>query len=234
LHSCRKDTFQHGTDGDPRPFWDHTTLDEWRWFAREIAQKVKAGGYRVVLLDVISDWWSVENENSPPEVGRAVAPFARVAETAKCCVLAVAHSPKYGKGVRGSNSFPAKADTIIEMTGDERTTQRQLTIRGRYGSRRAVKIKMTDAGYMLADATKEEMAEANRGHCTTLAKHFVPIVPKEGGWTEEQAHENWPKGHKRPARSTLRALLRSAVKSGLLKTEGGGTKADPTRFLRAK
>jgi predicted ATP-dependent serine protease len=225
--------FQHGTDDDPRPFWDHVRLDAWQWFASELASKVQAGGYQLLVLDVISDWWPVDNENDSVQVSRAVAPFARVAERAKCCVLAVAHSSKYGKGTRGSNSFPGKADTIIEMTGDERYTTRHLKVRGRYGSQKTYNAKLTSSGYVLDAKDRAEIAEATSDTLAVLRKQVVPLMPKPSGWTNGEIRTNWPAGQKRPAASTLRGVLPEAVRRGILKTSGSGTKGDPIRYVPA-
>jgi RecA-family ATPase len=225
--------FQHGTDDDPRPFWDHVNLATWQWFAQELAGKVQAGGYKLLVLDVISDWWPVENENDNAQLQRATAPFSRVAERAKCCVLAVAHSSKYGKGTRGGNSFPGKADTIIEMTGDERYATRHLKIRGRYGSQKTHNAKLTGSGYVLDTKEQAAIAEDSNKALTFLKRHVSPLVPKSCGWTREEMISNWPAGAKRPADSTLRGLLPRAVKEGIFKTAGSGTKGDPTRYIPA-
>jgi hypothetical protein len=228
---------QEGPDGQPRPFYGHAKPHEWRRFAEAVAKKVEANDFRLVILDVISDWWPVEQENSASEVANAVAPWAWLAETTRCCVLAIHHSPKSGKGGRGSNAFPGRADSILTLTGNKKTNTRTLEVEGRYRHPKPQKIRLTSAGYVVegtSEAGVSDKAESRKSHCRTFISDVLPKMPSAGqGWTVNEVAAAWPGDpKKRPNDGTIRDLLAIAVEDRKLIKDGKGGQRDPYRYRR--
>lgn len=91
----------------------------------------------LVIVDTISFFAEIEDENNASQVRKAVKPLVERARTKNLAVLLVHHSRKghgeHGEGVRGSNAFAGLVDIVMEMQragGDPNF--RDLNCLGRY------------------------------------------------------------------------------------------------------
>lgn len=92
----------------------------------------------LVVLDTLTAWWHVENENDNSEVLRAVEPWLHLARASEASILLVHHTRKAGgedgRGVRGGSSLVGAVDQIITLERQPKDRRvRRLDVLGRYG-----------------------------------------------------------------------------------------------------
>ena len=68
--------------------------------------------YDLVLLDPVSRWAALEDENDATQVRRAMAAFQEIARIGNCAVLGIHHTAKNGNTPRGSGAWAAEADVL--------------------------------------------------------------------------------------------------------------------------
>jgi hypothetical protein len=105
--------FQGGRDGLPAPYIPKPSLQKWEDTCFGLAQHVIAHGYKIVVIDHLSRFWSVRNERDDGEVEAAWAPVELIVQ-AGASVVALHHGNKYG-GIRGSTAIPAAADHVLHF-----------------------------------------------------------------------------------------------------------------------
>jgi hypothetical protein len=73
----------------------------------------------LVIVDTISFFADIQDENNASQVRQAVKPLVERARTKNLAVLLVHHSRKghgeHGEGIRGSNAFAGLVDIVMEM-----------------------------------------------------------------------------------------------------------------------
>src|SRR5262249_4347070 len=92
-----------------RPFKVRPDLKTWRAYLDELAAHVKGEGLSLAVIDPISNFWPVEDENNAVQVLNAMAALRAVTETGAAVLLL--HHPRKSGGVdgisaRGSGAFP--------------------------------------------------------------------------------------------------------------------------------
>ena len=106
----------------------------------------------LVVVDTIPIWADLENENDPTQVNRALDPLRRLAGRTNTAILAIHYYNKSGS-IRGSTSFEAVPDVLLDLEVDPTRETRTLSVRG--------KLTATDPDpidYKLEHSTKEDAA----------------------------------------------------------------------------
>ena len=101
----------------------------------EIRAYIKAHDIGFVLIDTISRFWNIENENDNAEMLKEVEPLLDLAHDTGACVLALHHDGKNdnAKGSRGASSLPGLADVILSLKRPDReSNRRELLAEGRH------------------------------------------------------------------------------------------------------
>jgi len=104
----------------------------------DIQKFVTDHGVRLVLLDTLSRYWDIENENDNAEVIRRVSPFLDLARETNTAVVLIHHERKGGgedgRGIRGGSALFGLVDQSLTL--DKRAggteNQRVLKALGRY------------------------------------------------------------------------------------------------------
>jgi hypothetical protein len=120
----------------------------------------------IVVIDTLSIWGGVEDENDAAKVTKVLAQVKTLA-TWGCATILVHHSRKGGgkdgEGVRGSGAFLATVDHLVEVTrvSESNLTQRYISLMGRVvmPSRMLVDFNIVGRFYHLADSEAPGLAE---------------------------------------------------------------------------
>jgi RecA-family ATPase len=105
-----------------------------------LQQVVRDLNIGLVVVDTLSRWWRIEDENDNAEVLRAVSPLLQLARSSGACVLLVHHSGKMeadgGRAIRGASSLFGIVDQALllrkPINSTSRTTERVIETFGRY------------------------------------------------------------------------------------------------------
>ena len=106
-----------------------------------VAEWVRELGAGLVVVDSLSKWWAVAEENSNSEIDKATDPAVRLARAAGCGVVLIHHSRKNRTGgetpldmFRGGSALTAALDIGILFTkaGKEDPALRRLELESRY------------------------------------------------------------------------------------------------------
>ena len=121
----------------PRPIRVKPNLKQWIQFIEEITARCKAENIEMVVIDTLSTFWPIDNENDSAQVLKALVPLYSFSEN-NIATLLVHHFRKGGgdqaQASRGSGALPGFVDNIIEFTRNEDgfLTQRILKTYGRF------------------------------------------------------------------------------------------------------
>jgi len=206
-------------------------MKDWIEFLGQVAEGVKSTGYAMVVIDTLSAFWPLEDENDAAAMGAALAPLRLVTDAG--AALLMVHHPRKGDGTqgtasRGSGALPGFVDMILELrrftndpdeAGDRR---RKLAAYGRFDDTPPeVVIELTEHGYIL-EGSPAEVRTKDR-----TAK-IIALLPKgEPGMNANEVMDAYPE--KISIRS-VRSLLNSGVASGLWRTDGRGVRGDAARY----
>lgn len=120
-----------------RPLRMKPNLKQWIELIDIILTKCKENDISMVVIDTISTFWPIDNENDAAQILKALVPLNRLTNE-KIAVLLVHHFRKGGgdqaQASRGSGALPGFVDNIVEFTrtNNGSSTQRQLETYGRF------------------------------------------------------------------------------------------------------
>lgn len=102
----------------------------WQEVVEIVEREAAAKKVTMIVVDTIPVWANIDNENDATQVNRALEPLRRLAESANVAVLAIHYFNKSG-GFRGSTSFEAIPDILIDIDTDDAREVRTLSVRGK-------------------------------------------------------------------------------------------------------
>jgi hypothetical protein len=112
--------------------WNSTeNLDSLRTFILSV-------GIKLVIVDTLTKFWRVRDENSNAEIDREVSPLVELARQTGAAILLVHHERKAGgdegRGIRGGSSLFASVDQalLLETRHGGNSKDRLLRAHGRY------------------------------------------------------------------------------------------------------
>lgn len=207
-------------------------MKEWKEFVEHLARQVQEQGYNLVVLDAISTFWPVTDENNAAAVGEAVVALRQVANAGAAVLLV--HHPRKGDGedevsTRGSGALPAEVDVMIHMRKSKKggPKQRVLTATGRHDDETpgSLVIELTDAGYVCLGTASEAREDSEADH----VRQVLPAGPP-GLTVDEICQELHARGR---GESKSDKTVRKSLKGGegrWCETTGKGTRNDPFRY----
>lgn len=136
-------------------------------FYEELTRFVVDQQIDLVILDTLSSFWDVHDENDAVAVTKAVMPFLRLARATDVCVVLIHHARKsegsHGDEIRGSSALFSLVDIALVMKPHDMPTQRRLYARSRYPDTPAeVIVELCEGHYVLRGDPKEMDRAARR------------------------------------------------------------------------
>lgn len=206
-----------------RPIRQRLNYKEWIDLLEQMARFCKENDINVFILDTVTSFWNVDNENDAARVQAALLPLNHLLDN-NIAVLLIHHFRKSGGdeavASRGSGALASYADIIIEFTRlatELEGNKRVLKAYSRFEETpQEIVIELTDGEYQLlgsrTDANK--MVKINR---------IVEAVAKfPEGVTASELYENWD-DDERPSLPTIRRHLKEGLKAGSLSVIGKKT-----------
>ena len=179
---------------------------------------------RLVIVDTLAAFWSVQNENDASEMTKAVKPLLRLARESGACVLLIHHARKsegsHGDEIRGSGALFGLVDVAIIMKRHSVETQRLLQSQSRFPETPAeLVVELREHGYeSLGDPAKVGKADKLRRlrEALTEQPEEIAALAKKAGLSRRDATR----------------ILSLLLADGETIREGEGKRNDPHRFRR--
>jgi hypothetical protein len=179
---------------------------------------------RLVIIDTLAAFWSVDNENDASEMTKAVKPLLRLARESEACILLIHHARKsegsHGDEIRGSGALFGLVDIAIVMKRHNVETQRLLQAQSRYPETPSeLVLELREHGYVaLGDPAAVGKADKLRRLRAVLTDdpQETESLAKKAGLSRRDATR----------------ILDLLVKDGETIREGKGKRNDPHRFRR--
>jgi predicted ATP-dependent serine protease len=177
-----------------------------------------------VMVDTLSTFWDVDDENSNAKVMAQVKPLLDMVRKTGASICLIHHTGKSGgsrgREIRGASALFGVVDFAITLDFQKGSPgpKRQLKINGRYAdSPPELSIELVGDEYILIGGPPEELKKEREDK-------FVALI-KDGAKTVSDLKGKSALGDK-ATRSTLKRLLEKK----LILQEGKGTKSDPRRY----
>lgn len=216
-----------------RPIRQKLGYKEWVTLLEQTSQFCKENEIDLFIIDTLSAFWSVDNENDAARVSGALLPLNHLLDK-NIAVLLVHHFRKSGgdegTASRGSGALGAGVDIMAEFSRldgtDPHCTQRVIKTYSRFEeSPKEVVIDYVDDEYITI-GTKADVKRAEKLDAVSKA-----LVDYPDGVTISDLHEKWNVEElgKAPSRRTLQRHLSDLVGQGTVviigtvKIKGGNT-----------
>lgn len=135
-----------------RPIRGKPNLRQWHKLVEEVTKKCLEEDIDMIVIDTLTTFWPIDNENDSAQVIKALVPLYSFTEN-NIAVVLVHHFRKGGgdqaQASRGSGALPGFVDNIIEFTRSDSgfPNQRTLKTYGRFdGVIPEVVIELNDEG----------------------------------------------------------------------------------------
>jgi hypothetical protein len=185
---------------------------------RQILATVCARKPVAVVVDSLSRFLQLSDENDASQMNKGLQVLLRVARELRCSVLAIHHDRKTdgssGRNMRGSSALGAAADLSIEVrrSGDS-SPRRDLRMTSRYRVPEELGITLGDSGYDISGGP-EYIKEDE----LLVGLYGGPLTTEE--WAKKQGM----------TRQGLASRARDLHASGKILRTGTGRRSDPYRF----
>ena len=144
-----------------------SSWDTYGWSFEHVVNKVltkaEATGAGLVVVDTLSAWARIADENAVSDANRAAEEIRRLSQAGLATVV-LHHKRKsagsFGASVRGSTAITASVDIVVELDhrGSDHDAPRTVSTAGRYESPGVIVIDLVGSGY-------EVLEEADAGYC---------------------------------------------------------------------
>lgn len=207
---------------------------EWKKIIEQCSEYCQQKHIDVVIIDTLSEFWCVTDENNASEVKAALLPLNELINK-NIAVLLVHHFRKSGgnegTAARGSGALGAHVDIMVDFTrldgNNPRDTQRELKTYSRFEETPPdLVIDFVDDHY-ISRGTKADVSKDSK------IKAVLSIIRDAGdsGLTIQEILPNWDseKSGKAPSERTISSYISSLLTDGDIseigKKEVGKTKA---------
>lgn len=199
----------------PRPIRQKLFYREWVSLLEQMAQFCEQNEIELFIIDTLSAFWSVDNENDAARVSAALLPINHLLEK-DIAVLSVHHFRKSGgdegTASRGSGQIGAAVDIMIEFSrlnsSDPNSTQRVLRTYSRFDeTQKEIVINYVDGEYQTV-GTKAEVSKLEK-----LDIVLTALEDYQEGVTASELYDKWniDEFGKRPSKRTLQRHLSDLV-----------------------
>lgn len=215
-----------------RPIRQKLNYKEWIYLLEKAAQFCKENNIDVFIIDTLSAFWSVDNENDAARVQAALLPLNHLLDN-NIAVLLVHHFRKSGgdEGVaaRGSGALGAGVDILVEFTrldgANPNSTERLIKTYSRFEeSPREIVIDYVNNDHYITVGTRAELRRSEK--LETVKRALEDYV---NGVTLSELHDKWNSDEfdKAPSKKSLERYVKELVARGdvlvvgLTKVNGG-------------
>jgi len=179
-------------------------------------------GVTLILVDTLSAFWRIDNENDAAEMTKVVRPLLQLARESGACVLLIHHARKsegsYGDEIRGSGALFAAVDVALILKRHEVQTQRLLQAQSRYPETPSeLVVELRESGYVALGDPASTGKTARLATLTgSLCAQWQEVEPlaKQAGLSLRETHR----------------LLGLLVAGGQALRDGKGRKGSPYRY----
>ena len=204
---------------ESRPVKYRLGYKEWVGLIGKCSEFCKEKDIELLIIDTISEFWSVQHENDASEVQAALLALNPLVDN-NVSVLLVHHFRKSGgdegTASRGSGALGSNPDILIEFSRldatDPNSSQRTLKTYSRFEeSPREVVIDLVDGEYITLGTKAEVSKKARLSYLLSL----LPAAPD--GLTTAQIVEEWKSDEAEitaPGQRSIRNYLSELQKSG--------------------
>jgi len=193
---------------------------------RELRQFIKENGVALVLIDSLTPFALLEDENDNSEVQRFMNPPLEIAHDTNAVILLIHHERKSGgeggRNIRGGGAFLANADVALNLhTVQGSSTARRLEVLGRFQGYVPgdLRLEFKDGRYTSLGSEKDQATEAKKE--TLLSKLNTDF--RNVGEVAEMVGSN--------VRS-VRPILEALYHGGNLERAGRGVRSDPYTYRK--
>jgi predicted ATP-dependent serine protease len=181
-------------------------------------------GVTLIILDTLTAFWNVTEENDAGPVAQAIKPLLRLARETDACVLLIHHVRKGGGSdgdeIRGSGALFALVDVGVVMKRHETGMQRKLEATSRYSETpKALIVTLDEEGEYIVVGSSSDAAKAAEQERVGAALSTTPQT------VEALSSTTGLSSHK------VRKYLKTLV-PGFASKQGEGTKGDPFLYRR--
>ena len=178
-----------------RPIRIKPNLKQWTELIEEVTERCKEDNINLVVIDTLTTFWPIDNENDSAQVIKALVPLYNFTEN-HIAVLLVHHFRKGGgdqaQASRGSGALPGFVDNIIEFTRNDNGSlyQRVLKTYGRFdGVIPSVVIELMPDGHyetrgdpwqVKKSARLQKLLELFKGGAVLSTNEVLNLLAKEG------------------------------------------------------
>jgi hypothetical protein len=194
-----------------RPIKKKLSRIEWEKFLEETAAFCEEKDISLVIIDTLSGFWNVDNENDAARVGSALLPINNFLEK-NIAVFLIHHFRKSGgtegTAARGSGALASYVDISIEFSRLDKesptNTQRVLRSYTRFEETPPEVVIEMMAGEYLTRGTRSEVSKEARLQSVTQILRKNPE-----GLTSQEIFDTWDDEEygKRPTARTIRRYL---------------------------
>jgi len=216
-----------GLDDDELLVIRRFDVRRWADVLRQIELAIKQEHIALVIIDTLSPFWDVGDENDASHVTAALNPLQSLVQQHQVALLLIHHLRKTGgeEGTahRGSGAILGAVDIGLELYRHTSATQRRLDILSRLqvGS---VLIELTTTGYHF-------LGSPSTVKRTDLLQHIEPLLPDseaEAKTYEELRQQVQPK----PSETLIKNVVNALVAQRRVQQRGTGVRGDPFRFWK--
>ena len=198
----------------PRPLKKRLNSNEWIDFITEMAKFCEEKKIGLFVIDTVSAFWCVDDENNASKVQAALLPLTSLLEQG-IAVLLIHHFRKSGgdEGVagRGSGALSSYVDIIVELRrlkGDGQSNERELKTYSRFNETpQDIVVEFTADGYVLKGAKKDVIFEKKLQNVLEILNNFPE------GATANELHDAWQE-EKKLSEHTIRNHLKALESQG--------------------
>lgn len=214
-----------------RPIKRRLNYDEWISLLEQEAKFCVDSQVEVLIIDTISNFWSVDNESDAPKLEAALLPLNHLLEN-NIAVLLIHHFRKSGgeegTASRGSGALASKVDIIVEfkrLQGEESSTKRVIKTYSRFEETPSeIVIELEDDEYKVL-GTKVEVVKQKK-----LDVFKIELEKYSNGATISEIRADWSED-KAPSDRTLRRYAKELFVKGEISNVG--TKDTPVWKLNS-
>lgn len=214
----------------------HDRAATWKATVEAAVAKAREIGAALVVVDTLSRWAGIKEENDAGPAMEAYAPLKDAAGKYEIAFLCLRHARKGGGDIgeagRGSSAFAGDADILADLRRLEKKqaspNMRALEILGRFGALEIL-VELTPDGYRNAGSREDVIAEA-------VGPRLLEAAPasEDAAMTADQIREeaNRDESGLPIAKAAATMALGRLVKREELHRSGKGKKGDPFRYWR--
>lgn len=208
----------------PRPTRGIPSKGEWKKVIDGVSDMCNKKKIDLVVVDTISTFWPVDNENDASLVKRALVPLFKLTEDNGVALVLVHHFKKdggnHGRASRGSSALVGHVDNIIEFRRNEDgyPKQRRLKTMGRFIQETEIIIELNQNG--LYETKGEPWVVSKKARLNKILS-LVKEAPKPMSANDIAVMWNTRIGD--ITARTIRTYLKELVKGGRLMSAGEDT-----------